>query len=184
VARSPRHVTRPKWSWLVGAALVASCSGQPADPYPFNPGPPHTAQLNPARLGQPTQASVLFIRVRPGDMIELLDAQAIGSLEGATVTFYLSRPVIHDTGEHVIGEQVEALRGAQVKAAVATDSPDNTVGIVGELVAQRPGRYAVTSLRLRYRINGGEERSGEGIDVVWTVCADDPAPDDCPEAPT
>ena len=163
-------------------AVLAGCSVAPADPYPFHPPPPRAGQLNPARVGEPVQAPLLFIRVRPGDTITLLDAEGVGSLEGASVTFYISRPVIHDTGEHVIGEQVETLEGAQVTAAVATDSPDNTVGIVGELIAARPGRYEVTAIRLRYRINGGEERTGEGTDVVWTVCADDPAPADCPEA--
>ena len=51
------------------------------------------------------------------------------------------------------------------------------------LVADRPGRYELTNVRLRYRVNGGPERVGDGIDVVWTVCADDPKPavDDCQE---
>ena len=39
----------------------------------------------------------------------------------------------------------------------------------------------IENVRLRYRLNGGPERVGEGIDVVWTVCADDPAPADCPD---
>ncbi|HEX5014370.1 MAG TPA: hypothetical protein VFV72_09465 [Candidatus Limnocylindrales bacterium] len=125
---------------------------------------------------------MLFIRVRPGDTIELLSAEPIGSFEGASVRFYLSRPVIQETGERVIGEKLEALEGAEATAAVPTDSPENTVGIVGELVANRPGRFEVTSIRLRYRINGGPEQVGEGTDVILTVCADDPAPTDCPEA--
>jgi hypothetical protein len=45
------------------------------------------------------------------------------------------------------------------------------------------GAFLVEDLRLRYRLNGGPERTGQAIDVLWTVCADDPAPADCPEAP-
>jgi hypothetical protein len=40
----------------------------------------------------------------------------------------------------------------------------------------------VTNVRLRYRLDGGAERAREGIEVVWTVCADDPKPADCPES--
>ena len=60
--------------------------------------------------------------------------------------------------------------------------PENTVGIVAELTADRPGSYTLTSIRLRYRLNGGPEQVREGIDVVWTVCADEPAPASCSEA--
>lgn len=160
------------------AALLAGCAVEPgrlADRA-------NASQFNPVRVGQPIQASIVFIQVRPGDTIELLSAEPIGALDGATVKLFLSRPVIHATGEHVIGEKVERLEGARVTSAVPTDSPDNNVGIVGELTAQRPGRYAVTSVRLRYRLNGGMERVSEGIDVLWTVCADDPAPADCQDA--
>jgi hypothetical protein len=41
----------------------------------------------------------------------------------------------------------------------------------------------LTGVRLRYSLNGGPERVGEGIDVVFTICADDPKPADCPEQP-
>jgi hypothetical protein len=166
------------------AAMAAACSSAPADPYPFNPPPPHTAQLNPAAVGEATDAVVLFIRVRPGDTIDLLEASATGDLDGANVRFQLSRPVQHANGDHVIGEQMETLEGARVTAAVPTDSPDNTVGIVAELVAPAPGRYRVDSIRLKYRINGGPEQVGDGTDVVWTVCVDDPKPADCPEEPS
>ena len=79
----------------------------------------------------------------------------------------------------------EDLAGAIATAAPLTsihDAYDNTIGIVAELTAHRPGQYRVTSLRLHYRLNGGDEQVGEGTQVVWLVCAADPAPPDCPQA--
>lgn len=48
------------------------------------------------------------------------------------------------------------------------------------MTADKPGRYTLTSLRLHYRLNGGGEEVREGINVVLTVCAAEPAPVDCP----
>lgn len=163
---------------LAMAVLVAACS---TDPYPLPSGPPHAGQLNPAAVGSPVQAVLVYLQVRPGDHIELLGADAIGSLDGASVTFLLSRPVIEANGDHVIGKDFEDLGGAVVTAVSESPGPDNTVGIAAGLTASRPGRFEITNVRLRYRINGGGEQAGEGIDVVWTVCADDPAPAECPE---
>jgi hypothetical protein len=162
------------------ALIVMACS---ADPYPLPSGPPHAGQRNPASVGQPTDAVLIYLNVRPGDRIELVGAEAVGTLDGATVRFLLSRPVIGANGDHVIGKDFEDLSGAIVTAVTASPGPDNTVGIAAELTAQRPGRFEVTNVRLRYRLNGGSEQVGEGIDVVWTVCADDPAPTVCPEQP-
>jgi hypothetical protein len=158
--------------------LVAGCA---SEPYP-RLGPPGASQSNPARVGQPVPAVLIAMAIRPGDRIELLGAEAIGSFEGASVRLLMSRAVLDASGDRVIGEEVEELVGAEFTAAPASSEFDaymNTIGIVGELTAQRPGRFEVTSVRLRYRLNGGEERVGEGIDVVWTVCADEPAPADC-----
>lgn len=169
---------------LWALALVALLSGCSSDPYPLPSGPPHAGQRGPARVGQPVTAVLIFMEVRPGDRIELLGAEPIGSVDGATVRFLLSRPVVHADGDKVIGEVFEAFEGTEVTAASASPGADrylNTVGLAAELTAQRPGRFEVTSMRLRYRLNGGDEQVGEGIDVVWTVCADDPAPADCPE---
>ncbi len=162
------------------ALVVVACSG---DPYPLPAGPPHAGQRNPASVRQPVNAVLIYLNVRPGDRIELVGADAIGTLDGATVRFLLSRPVIEANGDHVIGKDFEGLAGATVTAVTASPGPDNTVGIAAELTARRPGRFEVTNVRLRYRLNGGGEQVGEGIDVVWTVCADDPAPTDCPEQP-
>jgi hypothetical protein len=170
--------------WAV--AVVVLLSGCARDPYPLPSGPPHAGQNNPARVGQPVTAILIFLEVRSSDRIELLGAEPIGSIDGASVRFLLSRPVVHDDGDKVIGEGFEEFDGAEVAAASASPGFDpymNTVGVVGELTAQRPGRFQVTSVRLRYRLNGGDEQVGEGIDVVWTVCADDPAPADCSEEP-
>ena len=87
-------------------------------------------------------------------------------------------------GERVIGEALEPLAGAVVEAsATASPGPENTVGIVAEMTPTTPGTYQLTSVRLRFRVNGGGEQSREGISVFWTVCADDPAPD-CDPAET
>ena len=125
----------------------------------------------------------MYLNVHSGDRIDLVGADAVGTLDGAAVRFLLSRPVIEANGDHVIGEDLEDLSGAVITAVTASPGPDNTVGIAAEFTAQRPGRFEVTNVRLRYRLNGGSEQVGEGIDTVWTVCADDPAPTDCPEQP-
>ena len=165
---------------MAAALVVTACSD---DPYPMPSGPPLTAQRSPASLGQPSHAVLIYLEVRPGDRIELVGADAVGTLDGAEVRFLLSRPVIEANGDHVIGVDFEDLPGAVVVAATASPGPGNAVGIAAELTAERPGRYEITNVRLRYRLNGGGEQVGEGIDVVWTVCADDPAPVDCPEQP-
>jgi hypothetical protein len=51
---------------------------------------------------------------------------------------------------------------------------------VARVTASKPGRYVLTGMRLRYRLNGGREETKEGIDVVFTVCADDPKPGGLP----
>jgi hypothetical protein len=53
------------------------------------------------------------------------------------------------------------------------------VAIVAEMVADAPGRYQLTGVRLRYKLNGAE-RVGEGIDTIFTLCADSSEPEDCP----
>lgn len=161
------------------ALVVMACAG---DPYPLPASPPGGLH-SPASVGQPAHAVLIYLNVRPGDRIELVDAEAIGALDGASTRFLLSRPVIEANGDHVIGKDFEDLAGAVVTAATASPGPDNTVGIAAELTARRPGRFEITNVRLRYRLNGGTERVGEGIDVIWTVCADDPRPASCPEQP-
>lgn len=164
----------------IAALAVAACAG---DPYPLPAGPPHAGQLNPATVGQPATAVLIYLTVRPDDRIELVSAEAVGTLDGATIEFQVSRQVIEADGTHLIGKEFEDLAGAVVTPVSASPGPDNTVGIAAVLTAHRAGRFEITNVRLRYRLNGGGVKAGEGIDVLWTVCADDPMPADCPELP-
>jgi len=162
---------------LIG--LLAACS---SDPYPLPADPRNSRAYSPASVGGAVYVTVLYLEPRPGDRIELLGAEPIGVEPGADVRFYLSRSVLMEDGDRVIGEQRGPLVGAIVEtAAGASAGPDNAVGIVAEIVADRPGRYELVSVRLHYRINGGSERIGEGIDVALTACIDDPAPATCDE---
>jgi hypothetical protein len=73
-----------------------------------------------------------------------------------------------------------AVAAAPAGSPGASADPSYAVGIVARLTPSRAGRFVLTSVRLRYRLNGGNARSGDGIDVVLTVCAANPKPADCP----
>ncbi len=163
----------------IGLTLVV-LAGRLGDPYPFHGGPAAAGQYNVAAVGQPVPAVVAFFEVRPGDRIELLGAEALGVEHGATVEFFFSPPVLLADGSQSIGDKLEPLAGAIAQPASASPGPANNVGIVARLTASKPGRYVLMGVRLRYRINGGSEQTREGIDVIFTLCADDPAPADCP----
>jgi hypothetical protein len=165
--------------FAVVLALVVACT---SDPYPMPSQPPHSSQRNPAAVGEPTNAVLIFMTVRPGDRIELLGADAIGTTKGASVRFLLSRPINEADGTILIGEDFEDLEGSVVTAPQSSSGGIYSVGIAAELTPHEPGRFEITNVRLRYRLNGGAEQTGEGIEVVWTVCAEDPKPHDCPEA--
>jgi hypothetical protein len=144
--------------------------------------PPQTWQGNPVAVGQGVSAVVLHLDPRPGDTITLLGAEAITPQDGATYRFHASPPVSKPDGTQVIGERLEPLEGFEIRGMGETDTPDDTVGVVAEMTAAEPGRFDLRSVRLRYRLNDGPELVGEGIDVAWTVCADDPAPKGCEPA--
>jgi hypothetical protein len=147
--------------WAI--AMVVLLSGCSTDPYPIPPSPPPVKVHNPVLVGTPVTTVLIFLAARPGDRIELLGAEAIGSFDGATVRILASRAVAEATGEMLIGEALEPLEGVVVTTPSASPAYDrymDTVGIVGELTAQRPGRFEVTSVRLHYRLNGGDERVG------------------------
>jgi hypothetical protein len=166
----------------VVAAVVVIALSSARDPYPLQPAV--ASQWNPVALGTPTQAVVLYLELRPGDRIELLGGEPIGLPAAVRPTLYLSRPVLQANGDRVIGEALEPLAGAVVEApATAPPGPENTVGIVAEMTPATPGTYQLTSVRLRFRVNGGGEQVREGISTFWTVCAADPAPD-CDPAET
>lgn len=169
---------------LVLAAVVAGCSASSSAsptvvPYPLPSGPPHTWQTVPIALGTRAPAVVLYLTPRPGDRIELLAAEGIGVAAGADVQFFFSRPILEPNGDHMIGERLEDLAGATFSNTTATQGPDSTIGIVAGITAREPGRYQLTGVRLRFRVNGGAEQIADGIDVVFTVCAADPAPASC-----
>jgi hypothetical protein len=166
---------------LVFAAAAASIAGCGADTYPMHGGPAGGSMYAPAALGQPIPGVVLFLRIRPGDLIELLSAEPVGVADGATVEFFFSPPIIGADGSHVVGDKLEPLVGAVAVAAEPSDGPGNTVGVVAQITATKPGRYTLTGVRLRYRLNGAAAQFDQGIDVTMTVCADDPKPADCNE---
>ena len=169
----------------VGMLLAVACS---SDPYPLPVPPPHAGQNNPAAVGEAIPGVVLFIQPRPGDSIEFISAEPMGSLDGAGVEFFFSPPIILPDGSRSVGDKLLQLAGAVASAPAtspgASADPVYTVGIVARLTPSRAGRFELTNVRLRYRLNGGGEQTGVGIDVLLTVCAADPKPADCPQQPT
>jgi len=166
---------------LALAILLSACA---TDSYPLlGTG---ASQANPVAVGSSVPAVVLYLQPRPDDRLELVSAEAIGSLDGADVRFFFSPSVTDGLGNHVIGERLEPLVGVVVPAApAASDGPDRTVGIVAEVTPRRAGSFSITGVRLRLRINGGREEVRTGITTRLYVCAATPAPTDCgvPESP-
>lgn len=166
---------------VVGLAiLLIGCSNATAEPW--HVGPPDSHQSISTVVGGPQTAVVVYLRPGPGDSIEVLGAEPIGDTDGADVRFLLSRPVHHVNGDVVIGETFETLAGAVVRSATApggSPGPDDVVGIVAELTPTRPGRFDLTSVRLHYRVDGGQEQVREHIDVTFVVCAGDTLPTSC-----
>jgi len=161
------------------AVLLTGCSGA-ADP--LHSGPAGASESIPALVGQPRTAVVLYVQPRPGDTLEMLGAEPIGDLNGANIRFLLSRPVHHANGDVVIGDAVETLTGARVRSSAApgaSTGPDDQVGIVAEITATKAGRFQLTSVLLRYRVNGGDEQVREHIDTTFVVCAGDALPTTC-----
>jgi hypothetical protein len=159
--------------------VLAGCS---ADSYPLLPQ--GSSEWHPAAIGSPVRGVVLYLEPHPGDRIELVSAEAVGSLTGAKIHFYFSPPVLDADGSRTIGEKLLPLAGARVSVdAGASQGPVNDVGIVVEMTAMKAGTYTLTSVRLHFRLNGGPEQMKEGITSVFTVCADDPAPENCGPMP-
>jgi len=168
---------------LVMAVLLAGCGLQ--DPYPLPAEPPGDATFHSIAVGETVTEAVLFIEARTGTRVEILSAEAIGTLEGATVEFSASTLTEDDQGEVVVGDEHADLAGLTIDdlADPRAEPPENTVAIVAEITPSEPGRYVLSTVQLTYRINGAPERHGEGMDVVVTVCADNPAPSDCNDQP-
>jgi hypothetical protein len=142
----------------------------------------------------PVRNLVLYLQPNPGDRVELVSAEAIGSLDGADVRLWFS-PAIHEgNGDTVVGQQLDPLAGASFVGTAGDGTagdgtagdgsgPGNTVGLVAELTPHRSGLFTMTNVRVRLRINGGAELERAGVSVVTYVCAGTPAPTDCPPRP-
>ena len=165
---------------LLPLCLLVGCS---ADPYPLLPGP-GASEWHPTAVGTPVRAVVLYLQPRPGDQVDLIDAQPIGSLTGADVRFYFSPPVVSASGTYTIGETLDPLIGASASVdPMASPGPANDVGIVAEITPRAAGTYTLTGVRLTLRLNGGGAQTMEGIDSVVTICAADAPPTDCGPTP-
>jgi hypothetical protein len=183
-------VMRPRLPWVVAAValvmavvIVFLALTQARDPYPL-PLVGGSAVWGPSTLGKPVQTVVVFLEPRPGDRIELLGAEPIGLPPDVRPTLYLSRAIPEADGSWLTGEQLEPLAGAMIEVpAGASIGPEHGVGIVAEMTPAKAGTYTLTGVRLRFRINGGGEQVREGTSVVWTICADDPAPANCEPPP-
>ena len=165
------------------AVVLAGCGLQ--DPYPLPAEPPGDVTFHPVAVGESVSEAVLFIEARSGSRVEIVSAEAVGTLEGATVAFSASTLTEDGAGDVVIGDEHADVAGLRVDelADPRAEPPANTVAIVAEITPMEPGRYVLSTVKLTYRINGAPERHGEGMDVVVTVCADDPAPSTCDDQP-
>jgi hypothetical protein len=166
------------------AALMVGLVGCGSGTYPIEPQ--GAEQGAPAGLGTPAQAVVLFLQPRPGDRIELLDAQAVGLPASVEATFFFDPPIPNAQGGKTIGDVLEPLAGATFGAPVnaSVGSPDYTVGVTARLVARAPGTFVLRAVRLRFRVNNGPEFEKVGITVAFTICAADPRPTACDLAPS
>jgi hypothetical protein len=164
---------------LSGLSLLVGCT---SSAYPLPEEPPRTWAHASVALGEPAWTVVVFLKVAPGDRIELLAAEPVGIGDGAATAFFLSPPIARPGGESVVGEAREPLAGAVLEVPADTSPTaveQTTFAILAEIIPSRPGRYVLESVRLRYRVNDGDERVAEGIDTVLVVCADDPRPAEC-----
>ena len=168
---------------FVLVALLAGCGLQ--DPYPLPAEPPGDVTFHAIAVGESVSEAVLFIEARTGSRVEIVSAEAVGTLEGATVAFSASTLTEDADGDIVIGDEHADLAGLRIDelADPRAEPPANTVAIVADITPLEPGRYVLSTVKLTYRINGAPERHGEGMDVVVTICADDPAPSDCDDQP-
>jgi hypothetical protein len=73
--------------------------------------PPCCAQHSPAGIGETVSTVVLFIPARPGMRLELLNAEAIGDLDGAAVSLFASSPIKEPDGTTVVGESRQPVAG-------------------------------------------------------------------------
>lgn len=177
------HRKPPSVAWAgklaalgVVGALLSGCSS--SSTYPFANGP-GARESSPTRVGTTLSAVVLSVDAHPGDRVQLVGAEPVGHLDGAIVTFFVSRPQRQEDGTWLTGAKLEPLDNAVLTLQAGTPGPD-AGGIVAQLTPSRPGRYELSGVRVRYRLNDGPEQTRETIDTIWWICADDPAPLSCP----
>jgi hypothetical protein len=163
------------------AALLAGCGLQAS--YPLPGEPPGDAAFHPVAVGETVSEAVLFIEPREGTRVEIVGADPVGQLQDASVDFHASPLVEGADGAVEVGDERLELEGLVIGGGVfaSADPSAETIAIVADITPSEPGRFLLTGVRLSYRLNGAPPRDGEGIDVVVTVCADDPAPSDCDE---
>ena len=174
---------RRAWFAILAGAILAGCGLQ--DPYPLPAEPPGDVTFHPVSVGETVTEAVLFIAARDGNRVEIVSAEAVGPLDGATVAFFASTLTEDGEGNVVVADEREEFVGTMIEDHVDPDAdpPGDTLAVVAEITPSEPGRYVLSGIRLTSRINGAPEREGEGIDVVVTVCADDPAPTECTDDP-
>jgi hypothetical protein len=166
---------------LLALALLLALGGC-SDLYPLPP--PGGSVTAPTVIGRPVHTVIFFIEPHSGDRIEFVSAEPVGPLGDTLVRFFFSPSIIGSDGSHLFGEKLEPLVGASVSVdRNAPAGPENTVGIVAELTPRSAGTFTLSSVRLHYRINGLPEQVKEGVGVVFTICAADPAPADCEASP-
>ena len=165
------------------AVLVAVAAGCAADPYPLLT-PAGASDWVPTAIGRSVRGVVLYLEPRPGDRIELVSAEALGVGPEAGAKVYFSPPVHGGDGSVTIGETLGPVPGATAGVDAGTSpGPGNEVGLVVELTPTVAGTYAVSGVRVSFRVNGGPVETKEGVSMDFTACADDPVPSSCGPTP-
>src|SRR5260370_12994885 len=85
--------------------IVAGCS---SDSYPLPSGPGSSVTV-PTRIGTSVPTVVIFMEPRPGDRIEFVSAEPVGTLGDTDVRFHFSPPVINADGSRTVREKLEHL---------------------------------------------------------------------------
>jgi hypothetical protein len=168
---------------FLALSMLFAIAGCTSDSYPL-PSGPGSSVTAPTKIGMPVPTVVIFMEPRPGDRIEFVSAEPVGTLGDTIVRFFFSPAIIAADGSHIVGEKLEPLAGASV--SVDRNAPaggESSVGIVAELTPNSAGTFTLTNVRLHYRLNGGSEQVNEGLSVVFTICAADPAPASCEASP-
>ena len=128
-------------------------------------------EFHPTLVGEAVPGVVLFIEPRAGRQVELLEAEALGHLDGATVELFASPADLDASGDYVIGTRLIPIEHTFVALEPGEAPAAFTMGIVARLTPDEPGRYEITGIRLTYRVDGNRQQTSEGISSVFTVCA-------------